>query len=386
MKPVFKNKAIVLGTDHHNTLGIIRSLGEEGVFVCALILDTQSAFVAHSKYLKEVSYCSSCAQEVLEALISKYGNETEKPVLIPTCDTAALLIDSLKDKLEECFYIGGTCETLGLAHYMNKLNLGYLAKELGVSVPSMCVCDIDCTSLIDGNAMSELLGEKQIQFPVILKPLMSAGASKSSITVISDANDFEAKRASLPHGKYLIQEFVHIEKEYGVQGISLYAEKKVIVPGVVHKIRTSVNARGSTTYARLTENSGLIDTQKLSQLVLATGYSGIFDIELMQSEDKIYLIEINFRNGAYGYAYTKLGYNLAFEWYRYCVSGEIKESPLHAGTELYLMNETADMHNMKNHTVSPFRWLLQFMQAKVKLIWNIRDPKPLFAKISKKNR
>ena len=76
MKEQFLNKAIVIGADHHNTLGIIRSLGEKGVIVHAILLDCTTSFVSKSKYLRDVAYSSSHASELADLLIQKYKNET----------------------------------------------------------------------------------------------------------------------------------------------------------------------------------------------------------------------------------------------------------------------------------------------------------------------
>lgn len=44
------NQVIVIGTDHHNTLGIIRSLGEEGKLPIVMLPNLKLAFITKSKY------------------------------------------------------------------------------------------------------------------------------------------------------------------------------------------------------------------------------------------------------------------------------------------------------------------------------------------------
>ena len=39
------NQIIVIGTDHHNTLGVIRSLGEEGKLPIVILPNLKSTFI-----------------------------------------------------------------------------------------------------------------------------------------------------------------------------------------------------------------------------------------------------------------------------------------------------------------------------------------------------
>lgn len=384
MKENFLNKAIVIGVDHHNTLGIIRSLGERGVKVHAIILNCKTAYISYSRYLKEVMYVDSDSDLLRDLLVQKYQNEEYKPVLIPSCDIAALLLEKIKSKLADLFVLGGCSTDGGVAFYMNKLNLGMLARDLGICVPPMIVFEIDKNTSLD-DLLSKLKNQ-QIRFPIIMKPLMSAENSKSAIVVVQKEDDMHSDSTLLKHGRYLIQEYINIEQEYGLQGVSYADEEKVVIPAIVQKIRTSDVARGSTTYARLTNDISVIDVEKMKELVLSTGYSGIFDIELMQSGDKIYLVEINFRNGAYGYAYTKAGYNLPFEWYLHCIGRENDEVEKKHKQEITLISETADFNHVRRGKINIFSWLYQLLAANVKMLWNLKDPTPFFAKLLKKHR
>ena len=96
------NKVIVIGGDHHNTLGVIRGLGERGV-KSELILVTPSkmTFVNYSRYV------SSCIRleddsKIVETLLTKYKNEQEKPVVICCSDSSSGVIDENRNKKKNC--------------------------------------------------------------------------------------------------------------------------------------------------------------------------------------------------------------------------------------------------------------------------------------------
>lgn len=45
-------KAVVIGTDHHNTLGVIRGLGERGIMPDLLLVSGgKRSFVSRSRYI-----------------------------------------------------------------------------------------------------------------------------------------------------------------------------------------------------------------------------------------------------------------------------------------------------------------------------------------------
>ena len=48
-----RNKAIVIGSDHYNTLGVIRSLGEKGIPVYLILITQNEGFVDKSKYVAQ---------------------------------------------------------------------------------------------------------------------------------------------------------------------------------------------------------------------------------------------------------------------------------------------------------------------------------------------
>lgn len=57
-------------------------------------------------------------------------------------------------------------------------------------------------------------------------------------------------------------------------------------------------------YARFSPDMSEINEEKIKKFVSATGYVGIFDIEMIKAYGKYWFIEINYRNGQYGYTPT----------------------------------------------------------------------------------
>ena len=83
-----KCKAIVIGGNHYNTLGVIRSLGEMGVPVYLILISEKGGYVSKSKYIVNSWYVDNSEDAIINVLSNNFINEECKPVIIPTSDFA----------------------------------------------------------------------------------------------------------------------------------------------------------------------------------------------------------------------------------------------------------------------------------------------------------
>ena len=375
---------IVVGADDHNTLGIVRSLGEaKFTDICIIILNTTKSYVAKSKYIKEVRYCSGKPEEIVEAIQSLAEGKTT--VLIPSCDEAALLVDESARRLADSQVIKAPSveNQYGLLQsLLDKENTNVISAqdgESGIKVPKSFKATRE--QLLTLPVFVGVLRTGRMNFPIIAKPSSSTNGGKDKIRILKDASEaklFIKDAQNEADGYYLIQEFIEKDCEFGVQGVVL-SDGEVYIPGIIKKIRQSVVARGSTTYAELKPSDEYIDLESVRNLIGKTGFRGIFDIELMRKGTDIYLCEINYRNGAYGYAYTVGGSNIPCIFVR-DVLHETCKNPGVVKT-LTLMSETADFYHVRKHNVGLWEWVKELIRADGKLLWNRKDVKPFFAKL-----
>ena len=266
-------------------------------------------------------------------------------------------------------------EQNAITNHMNKARLNEIAEKHGFLVPLSQI--INCQELAYNNF--ELLTFKLV-FPCIIKPLQSIDISKSFIKINRTETELiENLKIYQTHCKeVLVQEYIEIDSEIGVQG---FASKHIVVSGVVEKIRKSTIAPGSTTYARLVPSNYAADEDKIVLMVKDLGYVGIFDMEFMSSNNKVYFIEMNFRNGAYGYAFTKAGVNLPKLWCLDILGEDITDEKQRADSTLIFMNEFAELRNVLLKQVSLWRWLKDFLKSDASLLFNTKDVKPFFYKL-----
>lgn len=110
------NQIIVIGTDHHNTLGVIRSLGEEGKLPIVILPNLKSTFIASSKYTSKVIKYDE-KKEIIDILLKDYLNETNKSIIICADDSSISLIDNNYNLLKEYFLLPNAKKEQGRINY-----------------------------------------------------------------------------------------------------------------------------------------------------------------------------------------------------------------------------------------------------------------------------
>lgn len=377
MESIPSNKIIVLGGAHHNGLGIIRSLGEIGYNIYFISLICEGNYVTKSKYIKK-SWLLSSEEEIVEVLFKEFQGDSKKTIIIPSDDWSAHFIDLNYKILKDEFFLPSiTNIDYTLSDLMNKITMNEFATKHGLLVPKSCQINLE----IDNEKVLDKIKE-EIGYPCILKPIQSIDGGKSDILVFNDDKKLRKslKKLKLKYKNIIVQQYILKQGEIGIQGVSTNTSNNVYISGIVDKIRVSSISPGSTTYAKLIDKHSLIDEEKIESLIKDLGFKGIFDIEFLYSGKEIYFIEMNFRNGAYGYAFTRAGVNLPSIWCQDIVGNKIN-SIVRINKSITLMNEFADFRNVLNKEINFKKWFLELLKSDIYLVFNLKDLKPWFYKM-----
>ena len=100
---VYKHKHICLVEEHQNPLGIVRSLGEEGIKPIVLLCAHNPVMVNNSKYVGELHIFDNI-EEGFAFLMEHYSHEPLKPFIYNGSDNVTLLLDEHYDELKDKFY------------------------------------------------------------------------------------------------------------------------------------------------------------------------------------------------------------------------------------------------------------------------------------------
>ena len=221
------NKVVVIGGDHHNTLGVIRGLGERSIKPeLILVTPSRMTFVDYSRYVTRSRKIDG-DNEIVDLLLGVYKNEQVKPVIICCSDSSSGVIDDNRDKLKPFFLLPGADEQGRISALMSKKRMAELAIEVGLDIPqTRYVKDPD----------RDL---SQVKLPCIIKPLESRKGSKKEIAICKTLEDLKCYATSHEIRNDQIQDFIDKDFEYQLIGCSTKSE--IIIPGV-----SCAHAKGQT--------------------------------------------------------------------------------------------------------------------------------------------
>lgn len=364
-------EVIVIGGNHHNTLSVLRSLGEKGVLSLLIVVshDTKP-YVGYSKYIKEKAVIDS-EDEILSAMYSLHRS-SDKAVVIACSDAISSYLDSNYDTLSVNFILPGSTEAGRISRLMNKNTMTQLAKDCGMSVPRSWVV----------HTKNDI---EDVTYPCIIKPLVSKNGSKADIAICSLKLELEKYLEHCSCRKLQVQEYITKKIEFQLIGCSLNGGEQIIIPGAAIILRQPINTNtGFLRYIPIKEFQ--YDRESCAEFIRKTGYSGLFSLEFIRDKKGTdYFMEINFRNDGNSICVTASGMNLPYIWYIYnCGRSIEKELCYDSMKEVLVMPEFNDIGNAIHHRISWCNWLKDVKNTDRFMEFSRHDQKPFWMYIVKR--
>lgn len=360
------NSVVIMGLDHSNTLGVIRSLGENGIKPYVYIIsEKKSISVKHSKYCYKTVICKD-EEEAIFTMIQEFDTSKEKIVVIPTSDRAASILDSNYERLSKKFILHNidNCNNK-INLYMDKYEQYKLAIENDVLMAKSQVMFFPFEEKIDG----------KMKFPVIIKPLVSAEGAKTDISIANTKEMLIENLLKFKNDNYksvIIQEFIEFDYECDMSGY-IY-NNEISISGFIKKNRIWPLKKGSLTYGTV-KCVDMYEKQinKITSLLQKINYTGLFDIEFFVKGNDVYLNEINFRNSGLTYLYDKS--YICYHYYLSCVNNKFIPAP-RISEEYNVMDEQAEIHQILDRNISYKEHKKDKKNTKLLLVSNKKDSKP----------
>lgn len=336
---------IVVGGNHHNTIGVIRSLGRVGLSPYVIITTAaQKSFVLKSKYIKK-GWLVNGSQDAIELLLKELANNNKKSILIGCHDEIAYLFDQYKKELDPFFYVPSGQIQGTISYLMDKKEMSSLAKTIGFNVPYLKVLN---------NTMEKEM--ETFPYPCITKPIESRKGSKSDIKVFRTKEKLMQFLSKIEGKYYIVQHFVEKDFEYQLIGCSVNYGAEIIIPGISKIIRPSSNSNtGFLCYTKFDESFEDV-IEKTELFIKQTGYSGLFSVEFLRDKNgDDFFMEMNFRNDGNSIAVTNAGVNLPLIWCYACQGLDYHSiiGPIH---EEYVMPEFAELYLHRYGNLSRCEW------------------------------
>lgn len=368
-----KGNVIIFGGDHHNGLGLARTLGANGFNIYSVVVSPyKRSWLQYSNYIKKTDVFATY-KEGLNFIQNNYKTDQNKLVLIPYSDGAALELDNRLNLLSDCFIVPSIGKKAGqIANFMSKQAQYDFALTHNLKMAMSLTLNLD--EKID----------TIIPFPCILKPIISAEGNKRDIVVCN--NDLELKKAfsTLKKKQYkriLVQEFIDYDYEIDAFGCVCHKDPFYnIVP--TKTIRAFPPKKGTNSFSEIITDEHIIE--KCKQVVFALqkiDFYGLYDIELFVKGDEIWLNEINFRNSGDVYMAINQGFFYPLVWVNDALGYTNDFKSTHPTKKTFAMTELADIRNVFAGRVSLFNWIKDFRKTSDFAVIFKGDMKPFFYKL-----
>ena len=359
IKPIL-NKIVVFGTNHSNTLGLVRSLGEKKLEVHCVLFGTEpNGLVYYSKYPKSVIMFSTL-EECKDYIINTFSNEQLKPIMLSSSDIVSSYIDMNSEVFSKNFYIENAGKKGYHTSLMNKFVISELAKNVGLKVPKMLV--------LEGNKLDSI---DLVEYPCFTKDLASINGGKKNECVCSNKQDLLNFLRTHDYKSLLIQKYINKKTEFCLQGFS--ANGQIYIPYVMTYLRFSDDAFGG--FVRMDR----FDDEKLKikceELIRTCNYTGLFSIEFIIDTNGIYYFtEVNLRNDGYSYFSTSGGANLPYLYCYNIINGSVDVENLILKNTYLAMNEGYDYkQSVLSGKISKLEYFKDFLRSKSHIVFNIKD-------------
>jgi len=363
---------IVIGGNHHNTLSILRSLGEKGVKSLLIVMSEDTKpYVGYSKYIQDKRVVKN-EDEILSAIYSLHKTP-EKAIVISCADSISSYLDCNRNKLSKDVILPGSEEEGKITRLMNKNSMMQVAIDSGILVPKSWIV-YPATLNLEG-----------ITYPCIVKPLVSKNGSKTDIAICEKKTELEKYLEHSNCAELQIQEYITKDIEFQLIGCSLNGGEQVIIPGASIILRQPENTNtGFLRYVPIREFS--YDRELCVEFIRKTGYSGLFSLEFIRDKKGMdYFMEINFRNDGNSICVTASGMNLPYIWYLHNSGQAIdKELCYDSMKEVLVMPEFSDVGNAIHRRISWSQWLKDVKHTDRFMEFSKYDQKPFWMYIIKR--
>lgn len=360
------HRHIVFCVEHYNPLGLVRSLGENGISPDIIVIKSSRKLTSASKYVSTCHYVDSI-KSGYSLLLDLYGHEKYKPFVYTADDQITNYLDSKYDEIKDKFYFYNAGQAEHIAEFQNKDNILKLAGKHGLQYLKTYVVDV---------------GEipEEIEYPVITKAIISTLDNwKGDMHICRNEEELRAAYKTIRSPRVLLQKYIEKKNELCLEGLSVNQGNNVLI-----SIASQYNYLLEDSYSPYMTVRNLHNNeieQILKAMIKDIGFEGIFEIEfLVDQDDQLYFLEINFRNSTWSYASTVAGMPLPIIWSRGMLNPLVVEAAYREIKEPFTaMVEFDDyIKRVKRHKVSRMVWIADLKKSKCKYYYGRRDSKPFF--------
>lgn len=357
------HKVIVFAQEHYNPLGLIRSLGENGIYPILISVKRRGPVACLSKYVSVCHHVEN-VEEGFHLLLREYGNEKEKPYVLFSDDMCIGYVDQHYNEIKDKFVSYNAGEQGRISAFMDKQKILELAQKYGFKTLKSIVVNS---------------GEipKNIKYPIITKDISpTAGGWKSDVFICRSEEELVEASKKITSPKIQIQPFVDKKNELAIEGFTVNKGKEIFF-GTALTWKYQIPGYYSP-YHDVTMMKDREMGEKIRRIFEEIGFEGIFEVEfIIDKNDTYYFLEANFRASAWNYSSTVAGMPLSYLWVKSMDAGHIDPSDQKEFENFTDMSEVIDYGiRVDKGKISFVEWLRDFKAAKGTYYYNENDMAP----------
>ena len=364
---------IVFATEHYNTLGLLRSLGEAGMAPDYIAVKGKAQVASTCKYIHKCHFAESI-EEGYEILLKHYGDSAKKPIVLCMEDKVLGMTDEHYDEIRNKFILFSSGQKGRTLEYMDKFKILQLAKKHGLKT-------LDTVVVKRGEI------PKGLTYPIITKSISpTIGGWKSDVHICENEEELRTAYDKVLSPQVVIQKYIEKKNEYCLDGISFNKGKNIFIP-----IESTYNylIKGYYSPYMTVKPFNNTEMQKaLSNMLTEIGFEGIYSIEfLIDNDNKYYFSEINFRHSTWGYASTVAGMNLPELWIKGMVEGRLPDNSKKEFNPFTAVVEPIDYQKrVVERNMDVKAWITDVIDCKCHFYYNKNDLEPFFEMIRNNER
>lgn len=356
---------IVFALEHYNPLGLIRSLGENGINPVYFSIKRKKEIATYSKYISKL-YRANTVEEGYELLIKEYGHfdYEHRPYLLFSDDKSVGYFDLHYDEIKDKFICYNAGHAGRINEFMNKQKILEIAKKYGFDVLDSQVVEVGTIP-------------KGLKYPIITKDISpNSGNWKSDVFICENEEELKESYQKITSPLVQLQRFVNKKNEYALEGFTVAKGSEIMI---VTALKWKYLIKGYySPYHDVMEFKDEILKEKLRLMFSEIGFEGIFEVEfLIDEDDKMYFLETNFRASAWNHTGSIAGMPLSYLWVKSMEEGHINPKDIKSFESFTDMSEVIDFgKRVDTGKISLAQWLLEFKQAKGTYFYDEYDPEP----------
>jgi len=374
---------VMLGANFYTALGAIRTLGRRGVPVYALDYHFPTAYALSSRYVTQKILCPNINQDEagLAGFLTELGKSfSEKPVLMATADSYALLISRYADQLAP-YYIFPDNKPGLLEEIIDKKGLARLAEAHSLLIPQ--------TFIVDEHADLAFIS-REMNYPCIIKPALSHQFVRIFREKCLFVNSEERLLATLETARasgleVMVQEIIPgFDDQMYVFDFYVDRNGRVTHTFTAQKLRQFPINFGSSTLTHHRHDAELIELGK--DYIKRLDYRGYGEIEFKKHPctGEYYLIEINARLSTLNVLFDKCGLEFTHVMYSDLTGNPLPDYHLKEAKPWAFWHAYEDMISsiayLKKRQLTLKQILTPWLaHRKAHAIWAFDDIKPVFS-------